>query len=56
MKKEKDKWVDVSNLPKIKNKRIDWKNSVGYKIKFQYKNLSGELIILNENIKKSHWL
>ena len=47
MKKEKDKWVDVSNLPKIKNKRIDWKNSVGYKIKFQYKNLSGELIILN---------
>lgn len=38
--------VDTSNLPK-KGNRIDWKKSIGYKVKFIYEDLSGEIEIVD---------
>ena len=38
--------VDTSNLPK-KGSRIDWKKSIGYKVKFIYEDLLGEIEIVD---------
>ena len=38
--------VDTSNLPK-KGNFIDWKKSIGYKVKFIYEDLSGEIGIVD---------
>lgn len=40
------KKVFLENLPKNKNGTICWKDSVGYKIKFIYNDLEGEITIL----------
>ena len=41
------KKVFVDNLPRIKNGSINWKESIGSKINFQYDNIYGELKITN---------
>jgi len=38
-------------LPK-NNKRIDWKNSIGYKVKFIYDDIEGEVEIIDYDIEK----
>lgn len=45
------KEIDLSGLPK-KGTRIDWKNSIGYKCKFVYDDIEGEVEIVGyENYK-----
>lgn len=49
MFKGKFGWIDDSNLPKRKRGKeicVDWKNSIGCKCKFKYKDLNGELEII----------
>lgn len=43
----KEKWVDLTNLPKDNRGRIKWKDSVGYKCKFIYNDIKGEVEIIN---------
>ena len=43
--------VDLSNIKKDKKGRFDWKNSIGRFIPFECDKFSGELRILNYNIK-----
>lgn len=41
--------VFLDDLPKRKygnNERVDWKNSVGYKVKFIYNDIEGEIEII----------
>lgn len=48
-------WIDYSNLPhkKMGNKQVvDWNRSVNYTINFRYKNITGELKILDSIGKK----
>jgi len=56
VKKEKVRWVDLSELPKYesgKNKGgIDWSNSVGYKVPFIYECDNGEVEIIKYKNKK----
>ena len=33
--------VYLDNLPRMNNKTISWKNSVGFKIKFEYDDIVG---------------
>ena len=40
------KWIDLSDLPR-KGKSIDWKNSIGYKCKFKYDDIKGEVEIVD---------
>lgn len=39
--------VYLDNLPRMNNKTISWKNSVGFKIKFEYDDIVGELNIID---------
>lgn len=50
MKKIK-KFIDTHNLPVCK-KGIDWKNSIGYKCKFKYDDVEGEVEIVDYNNSK----
>ena len=43
---EKSKFMDISVLPKTKNGRIKWIESVGFKVPFKYDELSGEVEIV----------
>lgn len=50
----KNKWVDLSNLPTKNNgKHIDWKNSVGMSVDFQYEVVSGQIHIVGHKVVKS---
>ena len=44
-------WIDLSDLPRWesgKNKgKINWKESVGYKCKFKYDDIEGEIEIVD---------
>ena len=49
-----NQWVDLSNLPKMNNgKNIDWKNSVGKSVNFQYDNIMGTINIVGHKIVKT---
>lgn len=46
--KNERQWVDLSNLPRQNNgKHIDWKNSVGYSVMFQYEKITGKIDIVD---------
>lgn len=46
--KKIDRWIKLNDLPKKEGTtRISWENSIGYLIKFKYKDLIGEIKILN---------
>ena len=45
--------VFLDNLPK-KNKNINWKLSVGHKVKFIYEDIEGSLKIIKYIIKNNH--
>lgn len=51
-----EKWIDLRELPKYKDGRyknkINWKNSIGYKCKFKYYNIEGEIKIIYYNYPK----
>lgn len=50
------RYIDLSILPK-KGKSIDWKNSIGYKVYFEYKNIKGYIEILDcVKIKEDNYL
>ncbi|HCL4447248.1 TPA: hypothetical protein N2D16_002853 [Clostridium botulinum] len=51
--KEQLKWdiVCTDNLPKKNTNKIDWKNSIGYKVNFQYKDIKGTIEIINCDTK-----
>ena len=49
--KTNDNWVDLSTLPKF-NVNINWKQSVGCVVKFRYRGINGEAVILDVDIKK----
>ena len=42
------KYIDLNNLPKANN-RIQWKESIGSHIPFQYNDICGELIVIGYN-------
>ena len=51
---DKNKWVDLSNLPKKNQGRnVDWKNSVGKSVNFQYENIIGTINIVGHKIVKT---
>ena len=41
-----DKWIDLDSLPRDDNNKIQWKKSVGCKLKFRYNNINGVIKIL----------
>ena len=41
-----EKWIDLSELPR-RGKFIDWENSIGYKCKFKYDDVEGEIEIID---------
>jgi len=45
------KKIFLDILPK-NNKRIDWKNSIGYKVRFIYDDIEGEVEIIDYNTEK----
>ena len=49
-----ERWIDLSELPK-RGKFINWINSIGYKCKFKYGNIEGEIEIL-DYVKEKHIL
>lgn len=44
--KKIEKWIDLSKLPKIRDGRVDWRNSIGMKVPFRYGNTTGEVELL----------
>lgn len=45
IKQTKHGWVDLSNLPKTNNGRVDWKNSKGCVISFKYDDIISSCVI-----------
>lgn len=45
IKQTKYGWVDLSNLPRKQNDTINWKMSVGTRIKFQYDDIISQILI-----------
>lgn len=43
------KEIDLSSLPRFKDGRIDWKNSVGSSVRFKYENIEDEIKIVGFN-------
>ena len=50
--RDKDKWINLNDLPH-KSGKIDWKNSVGKSVYFQYGKAHGKINIIGYKIKKS---
>ena len=46
MGKEIHKFIDLSSLPRNNKNNIDWKNSIGYKVYFEYEDIKGYIEIL----------
>lgn len=42
-----DKYIELNHLPRNKRNNIDWGNSKGYKCKFKYDNIEGEVEIID---------
>lgn len=55
--KNKERKVFLENLPKRNNtEQIDWKNSIGYKIRFIYEDIEGEFEIVGYGIYREGYL